>query len=401
MQKRLREEMKQHCIHTIMPYWMRLSDPEWGGFYGLVNYDLTVDKQADKGVILNSRILYFFSRVYTVFQEKEALEYADKAYEFLTEKCWDKKSGGVYWMLYHDGSVKESMKHTYNQAFAIYALSAYYEATCRKQARDLALDLFSLIEEKCTDNYGYVEAFTAEWEPISNEKLSENGLLADKTMNTLLHLLEAYTLLYKITQKQRVKERLLYLLKMFEEKVWNEKEGRLEVFFDAQMNSIADLYSYGHDIEASWLIDYACEVLKEQDAGIWTPDYTGTIAEHIYERALKDGAVNNECFNGIVDTTRVWWVQAEAVVGFFHAYEKTKDARYFHAAEEIWEYIQTNFVDKREGGEWFWDLNREGIPESHKPITEPWKCPYHNGRMCMEIFVRQIQTKKEQGESER
>lgn len=291
-------------------------------------------------------------------------------------------------MLDYDGSVKETMKHTYNQAFAIYALAAYYEATQKQEALKLAMDLFACIEEKCVDKYGYQEAFDRQWQLIDNEKLSENGVNASKTMNTLLHLLEAYTELYKLSGNLRVKERLVYILGIFEQKVYHPGEGRLEVFFDEQMNSIAELYSYGHDIEASWLLDRAVDVIGEKEITQRIHYITANLAENIYREALVGNSVNNEKFNGEVNDTKVWWVQAESVVGFYNAYEHSGNKMYYEAAEKIWHYIQEFFVDKRKGGEWFWDLTKEGVPESQKPITEPWKCPYHNGRMCFELYRR-------------
>lgn len=395
------EEILDNCKKVIIPYWKGLIDREYGGYFGYVDFDLTIDRRADKGVILNSRILYFFSRAALIFEDNALLEYADWAYHFLIDNCWDKEYGGVYWMLEYDGSVKEAMKHTYNQAFAIYALSTYYEAIRKDEALEKAMELFHLIENKCVDEYGYMEAFTRDWQLINNEKLSENGLLADKTMNTLLHLLEAYTLLYHVSADKEVGERLTAILDLFKTKVWNAKEGKLEVFFDREMNSIADLYSYGHDIEASWLIDYAYMVLNGEDSGEQTPRYTTEIAENILNRALEGGAVNNECFCGELDRTRVWWVQAESVVGFFNAYEKTNDPKFLEAATQIWEYIKKYFVDSRENSEWFWDLDENGNPVSRKPITEPWKCPYHNGRMCFEILVRQRRIERKQSDADK
>lgn len=384
-------EMMEHCRKVILPYWMNLKDDKYGGYYGTVDFDLQIDREADKGAILNSRILWFFSNAYLLIKDKRVTikAHMDQAYQFLKEKCLDKEFGGVFWMLHYDGSAKETMKHTYNQAFAIYALSAYYEAVQRQEALNLALDLFARIEEKCTDEYGYKEAFDRQWQLIDNEKLSENGVRADKTMNTLLHLLEAYTELYKVSGNQKVKERILYILDLFEQKVFCRETGKLQVFFDQRMNSIADLYSYGHDIEASWLLDRAACVLGEKEITSRVKQMTSVLAQNIYHEGLVGDAVNNEKFNGIVDATKVWWVQAESVVGFFNAYEQTGNKAYREAAEDIWNYIKEYFVDTRIGGEWFWDLSKEGKPESRKPITEPWKCPYHNGRMCFEIYRRE------------
>lgn len=379
------EEITKHCKEVILPYWKKLIDAEYGGFYGLVDFDLHVEKNADKGVILNSRILYFFARTLELYQEVELKRYADHAYQFLIDKCLDKENGGVYWMLSFDGSVKEDMKHTYNQAFAIYALSQYAKATESKEALSLAMDIFYLIETKCVDKNGYVEAFTKEWEKIDNEKLSENGLLAEKTMNTLLHLLEAYTLLYEVSRNEEVGRKLKQILDRFYTQVWNKQAGHLEVFFDCDMKSIANLYSYGHDIEASWLIDRAYEVLEIQ-----VPDaYTTAMAEHVYQSAYKDKNVWNECFNGVIDKTKVWWVQAEAMVGFANVFAKTNDPKYIEATKDIWSYILLHFVDPRDNSEWFWDLDENDTPSSKKPLTEPWKCPYHNGRMCLELLERE------------
>ncbi|MBP5197769.1 MAG: AGE family epimerase/isomerase [Lachnospiraceae bacterium] len=379
----LKQEVSDNLKDMILPYWEDMEDNVNGGFFGYKDFDLILKKDAPKGVILNSRILYFFARAAKVMKMPELREYADHAYEFLKDSCLDVKNGGLYWMIHSDGTVLEDMKHTYNQAFGIYALSAYYDAFKSVEALDIAIDIFDLIEKNCRDKYGYKEAFTADFKEIDNEKLSENGLLAQKTMNTLLHLLEGYSYLYEVSHIERVGNALKDILEIFEKKVWNESEGRLEVFFDEKMNSIADLYSYGHDIEASWLIDHACKVL-----GIKPADYTLTMAENVYRTAFVKNKVLNECFNGEVNETRVWWIQAESMVGFLNAYEKTNDGRYLTATAEIWSYIKKYFLDRRPGGEWFWDLDKKDEPSSKKPITEPWKCPYHNGRMCMELIER-------------
>lgn len=384
----LYEDIMKNYEEVILPYWKNLIDKKHGGFYGYVGYDLNINLNAKKGVILNSRILWFFANSYIITKQEELLIYADHAYKFLVDKCLDSQNGGVFWMLNYDGSVKESIKHTYNQAFAIYALSAYYEATRNERAKELSMDLFHLIEIRCTDKHGYLEEFTENWKLVANDKLSENGVLADKTMNTLLHVLEAYTELYKITKDLDVRDKLIKLLNIFSDKVFNLQKGRLEVFFDEKMNSITDLYSYGHDIEASWLLDRACEVLEDSKISEKIKRYTEILAENVFLEAFENDSINNECFKGIVDKTKVWWVQAESIVGFYNAYEKSNDIKYLKTVNQVWNYISKNFVDKRKGGEWFWDLCEDGIPISRKPITEPWKCPYHNGRMCFEIYKR-------------
>ena len=382
------KEIRQHLTETIIPFWSHLKDDEYGGYYGYVDYDLQVDKKAEKGCILNSRILWFFSNAYLLLKEEELLEQATHAYTFLKEKCLDKEKGGIYWSLQYDGTPKDTTKHTYNQAFAIYALSSYYDASKDEEALLLAKQLFKIVEETCKDEYGYLEAFTRDFQPESNEKLSENGVIAEKTMNTLLHVLEAYTELYRVTKEEQVGNQIKYMLDLVSDKVYNKELGRQEVFFDKTWNSLIDLYSYGHDIETSWLVDRAVEVLKDKHYEEIIYPITAKMAENIYHRAYIDHSVVNEAENGVVDTTRVWWVQAEAMVGFLNGYEKNlQKTQYLEAVKDIWNYIKEYMVDKREHSEWFWSLDERKNPNK-KPIVEPWKCPYHNGRMCIEVIRR-------------
>ncbi len=384
----MKEEVTRHLIRELIPFWEHLRDEENGGFYGYVGYDLCVDQKAVKGCILNSRILWFFSNAYLLLKDESLLDYARHAYEFLKNKCLDKTHGGLYWSLTYDGNVEEGIKHTYNQAFAIYALSSYYDASKDEEALAEARKLFFLVEEKCTDEYGYLEAFDEAFHAIDNEKLSENGVMAEKTMNTLLHVLEAYTELYRVTKEEQVGACIRKMLDTFCLYVYNEEKGRQEVFFDKTWNTLIDLYSYGHDIEAAWLIDRGCEVLQDPVYTERMSPITKKITKNIYDRAYVDSSVLNESEGGVKDTTRVWWVQAEAVVGFLNGYEKSPDQQqYREAAEDIWNFIRTCLVDKRKGSEWYWALDQDRKPLK-KPIVEPWKCPYHNGRMCFEVIRR-------------
>ena len=382
------KEIERHLKEDMIPFWEKLMDTKYGGYYGYMDHQLEIDRKYEKGCILNSRILWFFSSAYKLLGEENLKENADHAYRFLKEHCKDKTYGGIYWSLTYDGKEKDSSKHTYNQAFAIYALSAYYDAAGEGEALDLAFLLFNLIEEKCRDEGGYLEAFDRKFHPMDNEKLSENGVMAQRTMNTLLHLLEAYTELYRVSRHEEVAVQIRYMLDLFEQKVYNREKGRQEVFFDGEWNSLIDLYSYGHDIETSWLVDRALEVLGDERYTERIRPITKEITKNIYERAFWGNSLPNESENGVDDTTRVWWVQAEAVVGFVNGYEKSPEKTiYLKAAEKIWEYICQNIIDKRSGSEWFWAVDENGVPLD-KPIVEPWKCPYHNGRMCMEIIRR-------------
>ncbi len=382
------EEIRSHLTGRLIPFWEGLTDEQYGGFYGYMGYDLKTDPTYEKGCILNSRILWFFSNAYLLLGEEHLKIYAEHAYRFLREHCLDQEYGGVYWSVAHDGQVCDSTKHTYNQAFAIYALSSYYDAVKDAHALKLAQDLQALIEEKCRDSQGYLEAFNRSFEPEENDKLSENGVIAEKTMNTLLHVFEAYTELYRVSRDAKTAERLRGMLDIIAEKVYNQELGRQEVFFDKEWNPLIDLYSYGHDIEAAWLIDRGLEVLGDPVYTQKLSPITAEIIDHIYDRALAGNSLLNEAENGVQDPTRVWWVQAEAVVGFVNGWQKNpREKRYLEAAEAVWEYIKAHLIDPREGSEWFWAVDENGKP-LEKPIVEPWKCPYHNGRMCMEVIRR-------------
>lgn len=410
----LKDEVKTHLEQVIIPFWSKLKDEENGGFYGLVDSNLQAYKKFTKGVILHSRILWFFSNAYLTLGDKICLENATHAYQFIKDYCIDRENGGVYWAMRYNGEVEDSTKHTYNIAFAIYALSTYYDASKDKEAIKLATDLYEVIESKCRDKIGYLEAFTKDFMPESNEKLSENGIVAKKTMNTLLHVFEAYTEFYRVTKRQDVKEKLCWVLDQFADKVYNKELHRQEVFFDENMNTMINLHSYGHDIETSWLIDRGCEIIGDQNYIDKMTPITKDLTRNIYEQAYHKHSLWNECENGVPDKTRVWWVQAEAVLGFLNGYQKEPEkTEYLDAAKNIWTYIQEHFVDKRPGSEWFWLVNDDGesvevqlsdkeveslkpalgeIKNNRiiKPIVEPWKCPYHNGRMCMEIIRRNL-----------
>lgn len=383
------QEVKEHLTNCIIPFWKKLRDNENGGYYGYMDFDLNPDKQAVKGCILNSRITWFFSNAYTLLKDESLLDEAKHAYAFLKERCLDKENGGIFWSMNADGTPEDTTKHTYNQAFAIYALSSYYEASGDAEALKLAYELFHIIEEKCTDDLGYKEAFNLRFEEVDNDKLSENGVMAQKTMNTLLHVFEGYTELYRVDHNPEVKERLLWIMDTFAEKMYNPTLHRQEVFFDREYHSLIDLHSYGHDIETAWLIDRGVEVLGEKKYEEKMSPITKDLTAQIYKVAFNGHSLHNECEKGVVSTTRIWWVQAETVVGFLNGYEKdSSHTEYLEAAKSEWQFIKDYVIDKRDGSEWFWEVTEEGQPESKKPIVEPWKCPYHNGRMCFEVIKR-------------
>jgi mannobiose 2-epimerase len=402
--KQLAQETREHLLGCIIPFWRNLRDDENGGYYGWMDYDLTVDRQAMKGCILNSRITWFFSNAYALFKKgliteddckrhgfsgEDLKAEADHAYHFLRDHCIDRENGGIYWSLTYDGRPDDTTKHTYNQAFCIYALSSYYDISGDREALALAEELVELIETRCTDEIGYLEAFTVDFLPESNEKLSENGVMAEKTMNTLLHVFEAYTELYRVSKNETAKKRLMWMMDTIADKIYNPVLHRQEVFFDREYRPIIDLHSYGHDIEASWLIDRGTEILGEESYRKKMNRITRDLTANIYQLAFDGHSLANECERGIVNEHRIWWVQAETVIGFLNGYEKAPEhVEYWDAVVSEWQFIKEHVVDKRPGSEWFWEVDKDGKPYSDRPIVEQWKCPYHNGRMCMEVMKR-------------
>lgn len=385
------EEVKEHLLHTIIPFWKNLRDNEHGGYYGWLGYDLALDKKAVKGCILNSRITWFFANAYTLLKDESLLDEAKHGFAFMKDYCFDKENGGIYWSITYDGKPEDTTKHTYNQAFCIYALSSYYEASKDEEALAMAKELFHIIEEKCTDEVGYLEAFDREFHLIENDKLSENGVIADKTMNTLLHVFEAYTELYRVSKDTEVKKRLEWILDTIADKIHNPKLHRQEVFFDKNYNSILDLHSYGHDIETAWLLNRGVDVLGEEAYQKKMGPIIDDLTAQVYKVAFDGHSLANECEKGVVNTHRVWWVQAETVIGFLNGYQRNPEKKeYLEAAKSEWQFIKDYVIDKREGSEWFWEVDENGKPYPDRPIVEPWKCPYHNGRMCIEVIRRDI-----------
>lgn len=401
-----KQELREEFIGHMLPFWMNLKDEENGGFYGLVDFNLNLDKKADKGCILNSRILWLFSNLYTRIEtgkwgtvevddalKSRWLEIADHAYRFLVEAFLDKEMGGVYWSVTYDGKPADTTKHTYNQAFAIYALSSYYEATGNREAFELATELFHLVEEKFRDEDGYLEAFKRNFDLESNEKLSENGVMATRTMNTLLHIMEAYTELFRVDEDKNseVLVSIIKALDIINEKIYDPEKGRLEVFFDKDYNSLIDLYSYGHDIEAAWLMDRTADVISKANTlkNVDVSELTDTLTRNIYDITFNPNGIPAEAENGKVLETRIWWVQCESMIGFMNGYNKdSSNEKYLEAVLSIWEYVKEHVIDRRPGSEWFSEVRPDNEPIETKPMADEWKCPYHNGRMFIEMMER-------------
>lgn len=381
---------QQHLENNIIPFWNNMEDTENGGFFGYADFEGNPDKNSDKGCILNSRILWFYSATYRLLNKRELLEKADHAFDFLTKYFYDSRYGGVFWSVKADGTPEDTTKHTYNQAFAIYALSVYYQASGKKEALDLAYGIYRVIENRCRDEEGYFEAFSRDFSPVSNEKLSENGVMAERTMNTLLHLLEAYTELYRADEFYAIGDSIRDILRIFKFRVYDGEKEICRVFFDKSYHSLIELESYGHDIEASWLIDRACRVLDDKAYYAEMLPVIKNLADGAYKNGLDTlgCAMNNECERGTVNEKKVWWVQAEAVTGFYNAYQNQPEkSEYLRTSEKIWDYIQEYVVDKKTG-EWIENISPDNTVKQGQALAHAWKCPYHNGRMCIEMIQR-------------
>lgn len=381
-------EIRDEWISHILPFWINMKDDEQGGYYGELDYSLKLDKTAAKGGIANSRILWSFSAAYRYINSQAYADHANHSFRFLKEKLLDPEFGGVYWSVDYQGNPLDTRKHIYSQAFAVYSLSEYYRALHNEEALELAKTLFFLIEEKGYDPEinAYKEEFNRSWEEQPNEMLSENNVIASITMNTHIHILEAYTTLYRVWPDSRVRAALENLLHILHDRMFDAKLGRLHVFFDQHWNSLLDLTSYGHDIEASWLIDDAMQVIGSEN-----PDHKKMIIDLAYSVAKSaiqsDGSLANEREKDHMDTTRIWWVQAEAIVGFYNAYQRTNDPLFMDLVTNIWKYTKDHIIDSRPGSEWVWAVKEDGSHDQRE-IAGAWKCPYHNSRFCIEIMER-------------
>ena len=380
----IQNEFREHLTHKILPFWEKLKDDAFGGYYGFMDEELNLDPKADKGCILNSRILWTFATAARELKDDSLRPYADHAFEFL-KRFVDPVYGGVYWSVTYDGQPKDTTKHTYCQAFAVYGLAAYYRMCGNAEALCLAMELFHLIESRCSDEGGYLEALKADFSPESNEKLSENGVMASRTMNTLLHVLESQAELYRAYADEEVRKAGETALERFLQVFYNPERRRQEVFCDNEYHSLLDMQSYGHDIEGSWLIwDAAETLLPENERAPWR-DMCVDLLKSATERGFTDRGLRYEIVNGVNNEIRAWWPQAEALLGFEFGWRMTGDREWLKRIRDQWEYVRSTIVDSREGSEWFNELYVDGS-SVHKAIVDEWKCPYPNGRMCMQMM---------------
>lgn len=382
----------QEQLAAILQWWIkRMTDEENGGFYGRIDGLGKLYPSADKGVILNTRILWTFAAAARLTNSAAYKNIADRAYAYILQYFKDQQAGGVFWMLDYKGQAVQGKKQIYAQTFCIYALSEYFLLTEKNEALSEALHLFELVEKHSRDweNGGYFEAFNRDWEPLEDLRLSEKDVNAAKTMNTHLHLLEAYTNLYRAYPEENVKAALKNLIECFLTRFISAETHHLHLFFDERWRLQSHEISFGHDIECSWLLTEAAEVSGDRALIHKATQIAVVMAEVCLREGLdQDGGLFNEARpDGHVDMDKHWWPQAEAMIGFWNAWEISGKEIFQQAALNSWNFIQTVLLDDRLG-EWRWRVNRSGEPILREDIAGPWKAPYHNGRMCMEMIKR-------------
>jgi mannobiose 2-epimerase len=384
-------DVRRELLENILPFWRERSvDGLRGGFIAQMSNDLRLQENASKGLILNARILWTFSAAYRYTQNCEDRFLAERAYDYLTSRFYDPKYGGYYWELDLQGDVLNDQKKIYGQAFVLYAMAEYYRTFAASKALEQAVEVFHHIETHARDSRhgGYYEVLSRDWRLAENMRLSDKDMDAKKSMNNHLHVLEAYANLRRISLDPLVAERLQELIELFRRHILDAEQTHFHHFFDESWAVKSDSYTFGHDIEGSWLLCEAAEALGDHSL---VADVR-IMAAKIAHAALQGlDAAGGLCYEGrgdrIIDKSKEWWPQAEAVVGFWNAWQITGETAFREASLNVWRFIQDRIVD-RVHGEWFWRVSEDGTPDDSLSKISIWKCPYHNSRCCLEILHR-------------
>lgn len=384
-----KDEAAKVLTDNILQFWQDyMVDDENGGFYGRMDGQGVLHTQADKGIILNTRILWTFAASYRLTGKGDYRKLADRAYQYLMHFFFDTDHGGFYWMLDYEGHPVQQKKQVYAQAFAIYAMAEYYRINPKKETLHTIKDLYGLLEMHSLDDEknGYLEAFDQYWLPLEDVRLSDKDKNAEKTMNTHLHVLEAYTNLYRIWPDDRLVESLRNLIYLMSNQFLSSQH-HFHLFFTNDWKRLSDEVSFGHDIEGSWLLCEAAEVIGDR----LLIDEVRRVALKMVDAALEgldtDGGLMNEANpDGIVDTDKHWWPQAEALVGLTNAWQISSNPRYRYTLDQVWSFIKSNLIDPK--GEWYWKISRDREVSTSEDKAGPWKCPYHNGRAMIELVNR-------------
>lgn len=382
----------QESLHDILQFWTKNTiDLEYDGFIGKMDFEGKIHPKAEKGCVLNARILWTFSAAYNFTKDDKFLKVAERAYHYIQNHFRDAENGGVYWSVNFEGNPLNTRKQIYSQAFTIYGLAEYYKATQNAEALDFAKALFYLIEKYSFDEQqgGYFEAFSKDWILLEDLRLSEKDRNDPKTMNTHLHVLEAYTTLFEVWKDSKLEKQIRNLLTIFSSKIIHSENNHLKLFFDKNWVSTSESISFGHDIEAAWLLQEAAEAIHDKELIIKFKVFAVKIADASTEGLQSDGSMIHE-FDPTTkhfDTHREWWVEAEAMVGFLNAYQITKNENYLLIISELWNFTKKYLKDTQKG-EWIWGVYQDYSPMKNEDKVGFWKCPYHNARACMEILKR-------------
>lgn len=393
----LKQTMKDVLEHNILSYWIdHVVDKENGGFYGRIDGDDQIHAQAEKGAVMNARILWAFSAAYRVLRNPAYLEAATRAKDYFLAHFVDKENGGVYWSVDYQGNPLDTKKQTYAIGFAIYGFSEYARATGDAEALEMAKRLYHDIETHAYDseNQGYIEALTCDWQPIADMRLSDKDENGSRTMNTHLHIIEPYTNLYRVWKDAALEKSIRNLLDIFTDKLLNPETHHLDLFFDDKWQGKRNVESYGHDIEASWLLHETALVLDDKTVLQKMEQVIRRIADAADEGLRPDGSMVYEHWKDTdeYDLQRQWWVQCENIIGHIDLYQYFGYEDSLEKAIQCWNYVQKNLIDAK-NGEWHWAVLDDGTINLKDDKAGFWKCPYHNSRMCLELIERDYESK--------
>lgn len=387
----IRSEIEK-AMADILRYWCdKTPDHTQGGFIGRIDETEKADPVAPKGAVLNARILWTFSAAFEQTGQATYKAMADRAYSYIIKHFVDQEFGGVYWTVTAEGKPLDTKKQIYALSFMIYGLAAYYKITKAQPALETAVKLFQVIEKYSYDKQygGYFEAFNRDWSEASDLRLSEKDANEKKTMNTHLHILEAYTALYSVYPDEYLKTQIRGLLNCFDQYIIDPETKHLQLFMDEAWQASGDEISYGHDIEASWLLLEAAEAIKDKTLILHFKNIAISVATAASDGLEADGSMIYEYIpaKGLIIKEKHWWVQAEALVGFLNAWQITGQQKYFDHFSNCWTFIDQYLIDKKEG-EWFWGVEADGTVMKDQDKAGLWKCPYHNTRACIEVLKR-------------
>lgn len=392
--KELKKQFESELTDNILHYWVKnVYDPDRKTFFGRIDFHEKKYPDAFLSAVFTTRIMWTFSAAYRYYPTAVYKQMADEAFRILMDSFWDEKNGGIYWSVEPEGTAVDKKKQFYAEAFFIYALSEYNMAFENEKALEIAETMFKLMEEHAHDPEfgGYIEARTADWQETDDQRLSPKDMDVKKSMNSHLHILEAYTNLFRVLKDEKLEKRLEQLIRIFLDKIINHETYHFHLFFESDWTVRSEIDSYGHDIEGSWLLCEAAEVLGKKELIEEVEEVALKMAEVTLKEGLdKSGGMYYEKEGEHLQNRFDWWPQAESVVGFYNAWQLTKKQDYLDQALKSWEFIRKYMVDEEDGG-WYATVSAD-LKVVPADKVNGWKAPYHNGRMCMEMMRRLSKT---------